>query len=161
MNNLLVVFIIISITNVILQTCCHIVTVKCNRTIAALANAVAYGFYTYVIIFTTIEGLPMWGKAIVVAVANFIGVFVVKTLEKHLEKERMWKLEMALPYASCDPVLSSKILEGHGIPNNYRECGGWYIFDCYCMKKENTKFIVDYTKQHDGKCSAYKTEMEY
>ena len=49
---LLIIFIILNIFNVILQTVKSICTVKCGKTVAAIVNAVAFGLYTVVIVFT-------------------------------------------------------------------------------------------------------------
>lgn len=155
---MLFMFIGLSVVNVILQTCCHIATVKCGKLVAAFANAIAYGVYTYVIIFTAIDGIAMWQKALIVATANFIGVYIVKTLEHRLEKEKMWKIEMAIPLKR-NTMNTERCLINEGIPCNFRPCGEWMIYDCYCMTKEHTKFIMRFTKEHEGKCSAFETKL--
>ena len=50
--NLLILFIVLNIANVILQTAKSICTVKCGKLVAAIANAIAYGLYTVVIVYT-------------------------------------------------------------------------------------------------------------
>lgn len=47
--NMLLIFIALTILNVIIQTIKSIATIKCGKTVASLVNAVAYGLYTYVI----------------------------------------------------------------------------------------------------------------
>ena len=44
--NLLLVFIILNIINVVLQTVKSLATVKCGKGVAAIVNALAYGLYT-------------------------------------------------------------------------------------------------------------------
>ena len=44
---LLILFIVMNILNVIIQTIKSIATIKCGKTVAALVNALAYGLYTY------------------------------------------------------------------------------------------------------------------
>ena len=46
MTNLLLVFIFANIVNVIIQTIKSLCTIKCGKGMAALVNALAYGFYT-------------------------------------------------------------------------------------------------------------------
>ena len=48
--NLLTLFIILNIVNVIIQTVKSIATIKCGKYMAAFVNAVAYGLYTVVVI---------------------------------------------------------------------------------------------------------------
>ena len=50
-NDLLILFVVLNVTNVIIQTIKSLATVKCGKTVAALVNAVAYGLYTVVTIY--------------------------------------------------------------------------------------------------------------
>ena len=77
---LLILFIVLNVANVIIQTVKSIATIKCGKTVAALVNAVAYGLYTVVVVYTVCD-LNLWVKVLVVAVANLIGVYVVKWIE--------------------------------------------------------------------------------
>ena len=86
MLNLLIIFIILNILNVIIQTVKSIATVKCGKAVAAITNAVAYGLYTVVVVYTMCD-LPLTYKAIIVAVCNLIGVYVVKYFEEKSQKE--------------------------------------------------------------------------
>ena len=45
-------YIVFNILNVIIQTIKSIVTIKCNKWIAAIVNAIAYGLYTYIVVLT-------------------------------------------------------------------------------------------------------------
>lgn len=137
--NLLLTFIILNIINVILQTTRGICTIKCGKTVASLVNAIAYGVYTYVIFFTTIDGIGLFTKAIIVAVCNFIGVYGVKWIEQRAQKERLWKIE-----TTFEPVYEGEIedikkaFDGWGIPNNYIIAGPYVIFNLYCYTREQT-----------------------
>ena len=153
--NLLILFIVLNIANVILQTAKSICTVKCGKLVAAIANAVAYGLYTVVIVYTVCN-LPLWEKILVVAVANFIGVYVVKMVEQKLEKEKLWKVELAVPVASHDAQDIHHTLELREIPNNWITLGSWNIFNCYCMTKHQTEICQSIAKDLHGKISAYQ-----
>lgn len=153
--NLLLLFILLNIANVVLQTAKSICTVKCGKTVAALANAVAYGLYVFVIVYTTIDGINIWAKAIIVALANFVGVYVVKAIEQKLEKERLWKIELAVPVIVDEKYIHS-LLEKYDIPNNYTTLGSWHVFNCYCMTKSQTGYCQIIAKNCNGKISAYQ-----
>lgn len=153
--NLLILFIVLNIANVILQTAKSICTVKCGKLIAAIANAIAYGLYTVVIVYTVCN-LPLWEKILVVAVANFIGVYVVKMVEQKLEKEKLWKIELAIPIANHDAQDIHHTLELREIPNNWITLGSWNIFNCYCMTKHQTEICQSIAKDLHGKISAYQ-----
>lgn len=153
--NLLILFIVLNIANVILQTAKSICTVKCGKLVAAIANAVAYGLYTVVIVYTVCN-LPLWEKILVVAVANFIGVYVVKMIEQKLEKEKLWKIELAIPVANHEAQDIHHTLELREIPNNWTTLGSWNIFNCYCMTKHQTEICQSIAKDLHGKISAYQ-----
>lgn len=44
---LLILFIVMNVLNVVIQTVKSIATIKCGKTVAAIVNAFAYGLYTY------------------------------------------------------------------------------------------------------------------
>lgn len=153
--NLLLLFILLNVANVVLQTAKSICTVKCGKTVAALANAIAYGLYTVVIVYTVCD-LSLWLKIIVVALANFVGVYVVKAVEQKLEKEKLWKIELAIPIANHDAQDIHHTLELREIPNNWITLGSWNIFNCYCMTKHQTEICQSIAKDLHGKISAYQ-----
>ena len=45
---ILIIFILANTLNVIIQTVKSLCTIKCGKFVAALINALAYGFYTYI-----------------------------------------------------------------------------------------------------------------
>ena len=91
-GKLLILFIILNVVNVIIQTVKSLATIKCGKTMAALVNAVAYGLYTVVVVYTVCD-LPLWLKVVVVGVANLIGVYLVKLFEEKSRKDKLWKVE--------------------------------------------------------------------
>ena len=96
---LLLVFIALNIANVIIQTVKSLATVKCGKGVASLVNAVAYGLYTVVVVYTVCD-LPLWLKVVVVSLCNLVGVFVVKWGEEKARKDKLWKVEATIyaPY---------------------------------------------------------------
>ena len=99
MNNvdigLLMLFIILTVVNVILNTARTIITVKGGLFWSSFISAIAFGFYTIVIIFTVCN-LPMWMKATVTALANFVGTYFVKWIEMKVRKDRLWMVDVVL-----------------------------------------------------------------
>ena len=96
---LLVLFIVMNVLNVIIQTIKSIATIKCGKIAAAVVNAFAYGLYTYIVVLTMCD-LPLMWKCLIVAGANFIGVWVVKFFEEKARKDKLWKVEATIyePY---------------------------------------------------------------
>lgn len=155
--NLLIIFIVLNIINVILQTIKSIATVKCGKLGAALANAVAYGLYTIVIIYTVCD-LPLWEKILIVASANFVGVYVVKIIEQKITKDKLWKVEIALPFIVNAYDIHHLLKDMYGIENNFNTLGKWHIFNCYCMTKEQTERCKQIVAKYGGKISAYESK---
>ena len=130
MNNLLITFIILNILNVIIQTVKSIATIKCGKGAAALVNAVAYGLYTVVTVYMMCE-LDLWLKALVVALANLVGVYVVKYFEEKSRKDKLWKVE-ATVLRGWTKELHRELVKAE-IPHNYLENVGKYtLFNIFC-----------------------------
>ena len=143
-TKLLIIFIILNITNVIIQTIKSLVTVKCGKTAAALINAAAYGLYTVVVIYTVCE-LPLYLKALIVAICNLVGVYVVKLIEERARRDKLWKVEATIPVEIAEKVKHD--LRANGLPHNYIDIEKYYLFNVYCENQEQSKVakvILDY-----------------
>ena len=104
--------------------------IKCGKTVAALINALAYGLYTYIIVLTNCD-LPMLAKCLIVASANFVGVWVVKYFEEKARKDKLWKVE-ATVLRGWTQALHEDLVRAE-IPHNYLENVGKYaLFNVYC-----------------------------
>ena len=144
-SKLLILFIALNVVNVIIQTVKSIATIKCGKTLAALINAIAYGLYTVVVVYTVCD-LPLWLKVVVVGIANLVGVYVVKLLEEKARKDKLWKIE-ATVYGKYAEDLHKEFL-AIKLPHNYIENIGKYtIFNVYCETQADSrraKEILDY-----------------
>ena len=141
---LLTIFIILSVLNVILNTIKSIVTVKGGKMAAALINAITFFVYTYVIIYTNCE-LNMHLKALITGLINFVGVYAVKWFEEKARKDMLWKIEATiekLPNWEAVP----KGLKDDGISCNYIDIGKYIIINCFCetqIQSANAKRTLD------------------
>jgi hypothetical protein len=144
MNTLLLTFIILNILNVIIQTVKSIATVKCGKTAAAIINAVAYGLYTVVTVYMMCE-LELWLKALIVALANLVGVYVVKLLEEKARKDKLWKVEATVLRGWTKELHRALVVAE--IPHNYLENVGKYtLFNIFCetqAQSTKAKHILD------------------
>jgi hypothetical protein len=146
-TKLLTLFIVLNVVNVIIQTVKSIATIKCGKTMAAIVNAIAYGLYTVVVVYTVCE-LPLWLKVVVVGGANLVGVYLVKLFEEKGRKDKLWKVE-ATVYEPYTESLHND-LKNAELPHNYiEEIGKYTIFNVYCETQEDSrkaKEILDYHK---------------
>lgn len=141
MNNLLFTFVLLNTINVILQTAKSIVTIKCGRLGASVINAVAYGLYQVILVLAVCD-LPLSTKVITVATANFIGVYITKTIEKRLRKDRLWKVEASVLAEKAD--MMEQLLREVDIPFNYIEnIGKHTIFNIFCATQVDSTKVKD------------------
>ena len=153
---LLIIFIVLNIFNVILQTVKSICTVKCGKTVAAIVNAVAFGLYTVVIIYTNTD-LPLIQKVLVVAFSSLIGVYVVKWVEEKKRKEMLWKVEFTVLGKNTSAV--ANLLDLAHIPHNYIENVGKYtIFNTYCATQKQSESVKEIIKEYNAKYFVSETK---
>ena len=149
-TKLLVLFIVLNIVNVVVQTIKSICTIKCDKVVAAIVNAVAYGLYTVVTIYMLCD-LPLMWKAFIVAMCNLVGVYVVKLIEEHARKDKLWKVE-ATVLRGWTKELHAKLVEAE-IPHNYLENVGKYtLFNIFCETQAQSakakKILDDYNAKY-------------
>jgi uncharacterized protein YebE (UPF0316 family) len=146
---LLGLFIVMNVLNVIIQTIKSIATIKCGKTAAAIVNAVAYGLYTYIVVLTMCD-LPLLAKCLVVAGANFVGVYVVKFFEEKARKDKLWKVEATVPASMVTPLHNS--LKECDIAHNYIEgVGNYTLFNFYCATQAESAKVRDIINQYEAK----------
>ena len=148
---LLFIFIVLNVFNVILQTIKSIMTVKGSKVGAAAMNAVAYGLYTIVIVYTVCE-LPLWQKALIVAAANFIGVYVVKMIEERRRRTKLWKIEATVKNSATAQKIAD-LLISMKIPYNIVRTDGAHhiIFNIYAYTENESAYIIDTLKKNKAK----------
>jgi hypothetical protein len=157
--NFLTLFIILNIANVIIQTIKSIATIKCGKTVASIVNAVAYGLYTYVVVFMNCDDLSLFWRAVIVALANLVGVFVVKYVEEKKRKDRLWKVELAVPFRSA--TTAENLIRENEISYNAVIVGDWVMFNTYCTTQKQSSKMAEICKVVGGKISAYESKAVF
>jgi uncharacterized protein YebE (UPF0316 family) len=138
---LLIIFIVLNVVNVIIQTVKSIATIKCGKTMASIINAIAYGLYTVVVVYTMCD-LPLWSKALIVGLANLVGVYVVKLIEEKSRKDKLWKIECTIPSEQA-MYLCYDLHEK--VPFNYFETSNkdYVIFNIYCANQNQSAYVKE------------------
>ena len=139
--NIVLLFTILTVINVIIQTVKSLCTVRCSTLISACVNAVAYGLYTYVIFFTTSGNMALWLKAAITAIANFFGVYAANIIfEKLFSKTVRWKVEVSIPndvFKDFEKYLNACDFE-------WCYCGwgnGWMNYAVFCPNKKSSAML--------------------
>ena len=141
----LLLFCALSLFNVIIQTVKSLCTVKSSTFVAACVNALAYGVYVYVIVFTNSEGLPLWGKALITACANFTGVYIANFFfNKFFTKEVSWVVDVSVPKTTMwdfekELIKQEIVFREYGI-NSDEQFASYGVF---CPNKETSKKLKE------------------
>lgn len=147
---LLILFIVLSVVNVILQTFKSLATVKCGKVGAALVNATAYGLYTVVLVYTNAD-FPLWEKVLVTAVCNLVGVYIVKAIEEKARKDKLWKVETTVNSNDTFNVrlaLRDAGLSYSVISTNTKDRS---VFNIYCPTKKESEKVKEILGKFDAK----------
>lgn len=140
------VFIILNIVNVVIQTVKSIVTVNGGRWSASIVNAVAYGLYTVVVVYMNADGLGIFWKALIIGLANLVGVYVVKLIEEKSRKDKLWKIE-----ATFDIDYLEEIHKNVALSHSYIEVGDHVIFNFYAENQRQSAIAKDIIQKYNGK----------
>ena len=91
----LLLYLVLQVVYVILNTVTNIAKIKCSKLIASLTSAVCYGFYVIVVV-ATASNQPLWVKMLLTAVTNVVGVYVGMWVMEKLRKDKLWKIEITI-----------------------------------------------------------------
>lgn len=155
---MLVSYVVFNILNVIIQTIKSIVTIKCNKWVASIVNAVAYGLYTYIVVLTASD-IDLWFKIITVALANLVGVFIVKWVEEKKRKDRLWLVKMTIPVKYGEKVM--ELLKEKNITFTYYDLTKYIVFDCFCQYQKETSEVKKVCELFEGKMFASENKLNY
>lgn len=139
--NVLVLFSILTVVNVIFSTIKSIVTIKSGKTVAALVSAGYYGYYNIVLIYTVAD-FPLWQKVVVTFLANLLGVWLVKWAEEKARKDRLWKVESTISKKEdWENLIDS--LKKCGVPYNYIDIDKYILINCYCATQKQSVLVKE------------------
>lgn len=141
----LIIFIGLSIVNVIFSTIRSITTLKSGKLVASLISGGYYAFYNIMLIYTVID-FPMWQKCLITFVCNVVGVFLVKWGEEKARKDKLWKIEATFNIEDLEEINNST-----GISHSYIEVGHHVIFNFYAENQRQSAIVKDIIKKYNGK----------
>ena len=145
--NIILIFIILSVINVIFSTVRSITTIKSGKIIASLISGGYFAFYNIMLIYTVME-FPMWEKCVITFCCNVAGVFIVKLIEEKMKKDKMWKVEVTVPTKYFNAV----DFDLKNVPHSFIKISEKHtLFNFYCATQEETKKVIEICKQYDAK----------
>jgi hypothetical protein len=142
------IFIGLSIVNVVFSTIKSIVTIKGGPFVASMVSALYYGYYNIVLIYTVAD-FPLWQKVVATFGCNLVGVYVVKYAEAKSRKDKLWRVESTIKPDKKD-VFEAYCKE-HDIPYNYVNIEKYYLFNFYCATQQESAKVKKLLDAHDAK----------
>lgn len=154
--NVLILFSLLTVVNVIFSTIKSIVTIKSGKTVASLISAGYYGYYNVVLIYTVAD-FPLWQKVVVTFLANLIGVWLVKWGEEKARKDKLWLVKITIPVNYSNII--KKELNNNNISFTYYDINKYFVFDCFCENQKDTKIVSTLCKKYQGKIFATENKI--
>ena len=146
--NTIFLFALCTAVNVILSTIKSILTVKGGKLSASFINALTYGFYSYVIVLTSADGMSIWLKMAITAICNFIGVYLVKWIEEKARKDKLWKVELTVPTKYTNTI----DFDLHDVPHSYIELSDKHtLFNFYCATQKESAKVKAIANRYEAK----------
>lgn len=160
MVSMVILFVALQLINVVLQTLKSIITIKGTTTQAALMNAVAYGVYTIIVVFTAGEFTGDYTtdliiKIIVTMLTNLVGVYISAWIMNKLRKDRLWEIVATIDTEESiyAPVLVEENLKDHKINYNMwaTKKATEYIFHIYSKSQKESLIIKQILNEWNAK----------
>jgi hypothetical protein len=144
----LLVFVGLSIVNVVFSTIRSIVTINGSKAMASLISGGYFAFYNIMMIYTVAD-FPMWQKCVITFVCNVVGVFLVKWGEEKARKDKLWKVEATIDKAEFET--NKELLDLFKVPHNYIDIGKYVILNFYCATGKQSETVKSLLNEMNAK----------
>lgn len=143
-----IIFIALSIVNVIFSTIRSLTTIKSGKVIASLISGGYFAFYNIVLVWSVAD-FPMWQKCVITFACNVIGVYIVKWIEEKMRKDKLWKIDCTV--YSVERESMEKALTAAEIPYCYNENGKHTMFTMFCATQADSAKCAEIVRRFNGK----------
>ena len=145
----LLIFLLLSIVNVVFSTIRSITTIKSGKVVASLISGGYYAFYNIMLIYTVAD-FPMWEKCLITFICNLIGVWLVKWVEEKMRKDKLWKVEVTVPNEQVESLLADCLymnIEHY----SYWDAYNYKVFNFYCATQKESAEVRELLKNYNVK----------
>ena len=143
-----IVFFCCSLVNVMLSTVKSILTVRSTKNVAAVINAITYGFYAIVVKQLAELSVPV--TVIVTIITNLIGVYISMWILDKLKRDNLWKITVTTASENLEKIANQ--LKVHDIGCTYIPITPKKgVIDIYSNTQKESAIIRDILKQYDVK----------
>lgn len=148
---IIILFAIGSFINVALNTFKTIIMHKEKKLSSSIINAITYGFYTIIVLFTAIplflnDGIDLISKVVITVITNFVGVWVSMVILERFKKDSLWEITATIKAKKEDSVIVDYLIgifEDNDIPFSIIECYNKekLIFNIYSHNQKESVLI--------------------
>ena len=132
------IFLGLSLVNVIFSTVRSLVTINGGKFSASIISGAYFAFYNIMLVWAVAD-FPMWQKCIITFVCNVVGVFIVKLIEEKKRKEKLWKVEATVRKEEFEE--NKELFEAMKVPHNYIDIGKWVVMNFYCSTGKQSEAV--------------------
>jgi hypothetical protein len=144
---LVIIFFVCSLINVMLSTLKTVLTVKANKQTASFINAFAYGFNA--IVLKQLTSLDTLTTVIVAILTNLIGVYISLTIIEAIKKDSLWKISVT----SATDIESILLKYNISYICNSVECKGkkYFYYEMFSEGKKESEIIKNILQEYNVK----------
>lgn len=155
----LIVFIVLSVINVIFSTIRSITTIKSGKLVASVISGGYFAFYNVMLIYTVAE-FPMWQKCVITFVCNVLGVYLVKWIEEKMQKDKLWIIHATATERLDNVQKVYESLKGLGIKSIYTEIvkNELYSLEIFSYTQKESEMIKGILDNYNIKYCATETK---
>lgn len=166
--NIILLFTILQLINVVLSTIKSIVTVKGTTLQSALMNMVYYSLYTIIVIYTVSNfgygKWDLWIKVGIVAITDFIGVYISAWVMARFRKDRLWEIVATVNQSESiyAPSLVEQNLTDKGISFNIMTTKKYneYVFHIYSKSQKESIEIKKILNEWNAKYVVHEESVK-
>lgn len=154
--NFLIVFVVLSIINVVFSTIRSIITINGGKFLASLFSAGYFAFYNVMMLYTVAD-FPMWQKCVITFICNFVGVYLVKWGEERFRKDKLWVIFATIKNENVTALrneLAELEIENAYIPN----LGKHTKFEIYSYTQAESKQVKKLLSKYGAKHCALESK---
>ena len=149
MWKLILAFSVAQLINVVLSTLKSVITIKGGKGLAAVTNAVAYGFNTIVI--KVIADVDMWVAVVISIVSNLVGVYFALWLTEKMRKDQLWKITVTVPASNFEALTNSLKESGISYIAYETTWEKYRVLDVFSKDKHESKVVKNLFNANNAK----------
>ena len=148
---LIILFIILSIINVVFSTVRTLVTVNGSKEFASLISGGYFAFYNIMLIYTVAD-FPLWTKCLITFICNVCGVYIVKFFEEKTNRKnsKLWRVDFTiknnvLKFEIANKLNALDLSYSYINTKNDRDI----LFSVYCNSRNDSSLIKEVLKNYN------------